>query len=103
MSVDRIDPRGSNDDKSMSVARSYNDDELMAVLLSREVRDGEISACGALSQLPATGLLLAKHTHAQDAELIIARLEDADDRVGGAEIDADGLGHGSLSCWMCRV
>ena len=41
--------------------RGYNDDELMAVLLSREVRDGEVSACGALSQLPATGLLLAKH------------------------------------------
>jgi len=59
MSVNRIDARG------------YNDDELMAVLLSREVRDGEISACGALSQLPATGLLLAKHMHAPDAELII--------------------------------
>jgi hypothetical protein len=28
----------------------------------------------------------------------VARLEDADDRVGGAEIDADGLGHGCLSC-----
>jgi hypothetical protein len=55
MSVDRIDPRG------------YNDDELMVVLLSREVRDGEVSACGALSQLPATGLLLAKHTHAPRA------------------------------------
>lgn len=51
--------------------RGYNDDELMAVLLSREVRDGEVSACGALSQLPATGLLLAKHLHAPDAELII--------------------------------
>jgi glutaconate CoA-transferase subunit B len=59
MSVDRGDSRG------------YNDDELMAVLLSREVRDGEVSACGALSQIPATGLLLAKHTHAPDAELII--------------------------------
>ena len=59
MSVNHLDSRG------------YNEDELMAVLLSREVRDGEISACGALSQLPATGLLLAKHTHAPDAELII--------------------------------
>lgn len=49
----------------------YNDAELMAVLLSREVRDGEISACGALSQLPAAGLLLAKETHAPNAELII--------------------------------
>src|SRR5688572_5217266 len=43
----------------------------MSVLLSREVRDGEISACGALSQLPAAALLLAKETHAPDAELII--------------------------------
>lgn len=49
----------------------YNDAELMAVLMSREVRDGEISACGALSQIPATGLLLAKEMHAPDAELII--------------------------------
>ena len=51
--------------------RPYNDAELMAVLLAREVRDGEISACGALSMLPAAGLLLAQATHAPDAELII--------------------------------
>jgi glutaconate CoA-transferase, subunit B len=44
----------------------YNDDELMVVLLSREVRDGEVSACGALSQIPGAALL-----HAPDAELII--------------------------------
>jgi glutaconate CoA-transferase subunit B len=49
----------------------YNDSELMAVLMSREVRDGEISACGALSQIPATALLLAKEMHAPNAELII--------------------------------
>ena len=49
----------------------YNDQELMAILMSREVRDGEISACGALSQIPATGLLLAKELHAPNAELII--------------------------------
>ena len=49
----------------------YNDDELLAVLMSREVRDDEISACGALSHLPAAGLLLAKETHAPNAELII--------------------------------
>jgi glutaconate CoA-transferase subunit B len=51
--------------------RPCNDAELMAVLLSREVRDGEISACGALSMLPAAGLLLAQATHAPDAELIV--------------------------------
>ena len=49
----------------------YNDSELIAVLMSREVRDDEISACGALSQIPATGLLLAKALHAPNAELII--------------------------------
>lgn len=49
----------------------YNDDELMAVLMSREVRDGEISACGAHAQIPAAALLLAQATHARDAQLII--------------------------------
>ena len=49
----------------------YADAELMAVLLSREVRDNEISACGALSQIPAAGLLLAQALHAPNAELII--------------------------------
>lgn len=53
------------------MAADYNDGELMAILMSREVRDGEVSACGALSQIPAAGLLLAKATHAPDAELII--------------------------------
>lgn len=49
----------------------YSEAELMAVLLSREVRDNEISACGALSQIPAAGLLLAQALHAPNAELII--------------------------------
>jgi glutaconate CoA-transferase subunit B len=50
---------------------AYNDAELMAVLMSREVRDGEVSACGALSHIPAAALLLAKELHAPNAELII--------------------------------
>jgi len=49
----------------------YSETELLAILLSREVRDGEISACGALSQIPAAGLLLAQALHAPNAELII--------------------------------
>ena len=53
------------------VSPDYSEAELMAILLSREVRDGEVSACGALSQLPAAGLLLAKELHAPGAELII--------------------------------
>lgn len=52
-------------------ATDYSDAELMVILMSREVRDGEVSACGALSHLPAAGLLLAKELHAPDAELII--------------------------------
>ncbi|MCC6534081.1 MAG: CoA synthetase [Burkholderiales bacterium] len=52
-------------------AAAYNDAELMAVLMAREVRDGEISACGALSQIPAAALLLAKELHAPNAEIII--------------------------------
>jgi len=50
---------------------NYSDAELLAILLSREVRDGEVSACGALSHIPAAGLLLAQATHAPNAELII--------------------------------
>jgi glutaconate CoA-transferase subunit B len=53
------------------VTISCNDEELLAVLLSREVRDGEVSACGALSMIPAAGLLLAQASHAPNAQLII--------------------------------
>ena len=45
--------------------------EWIAVLLSREVREGELSACGALSMIPAAGLLLAQATHAPKAELLM--------------------------------
>ena len=54
-----------------SVNTGCSDAELMVVIMSREVRDGEVSACGALSQIPAAALLLAKELHAPDAELII--------------------------------
>jgi glutaconate CoA-transferase subunit B len=50
---------------------NYNNDELMAILFSREVRDNEVSACGALAQIPAAALLLAKALHAPNAEMII--------------------------------
>lgn len=53
------------------MAMDYSAAEYMAILLSREVRDGEISACGALSHIPAAGLLLAQALHAPNAELII--------------------------------
>ncbi|MBI4081209.1 MAG: hypothetical protein HY423_01230 [Candidatus Lambdaproteobacteria bacterium] len=53
------------------MSRPYSDDELLAVLLSREVRDREVTACGAISMIPAAGMLLARETHAPDADLII--------------------------------
>lgn len=52
-------------------AAEFNTDELIAVLMSREVRDWETSACGALSHLPAAAMLLAEATHAPHAEVII--------------------------------
>ena len=48
-----------------------SNEELMAVLISREVRDGEICATGALSMVPAAGLLLARELHAPDCEIMI--------------------------------
>ncbi|MCH8077331.1 MAG: CoA synthetase [SAR324 cluster bacterium] len=53
------------------MAESCTGSELIAVLLSREVREGELSACGALSMIPAAGLLLAQATHAPKAELLM--------------------------------
>lgn len=46
-------------------------EELMAVVLARDVRDWETSGCGTHSPIPAAGLLLALHTHAPHASLLI--------------------------------
>lgn len=58
-----------------------NVSELLAVLISREVRDWETCGCGALSQIPAAGLLLAEATHAPHVQLLI-RSSDTYDRAG---------------------
>jgi glutaconate CoA-transferase subunit B len=42
----------------------YTSEELMAVVISREVRDGETTAVGTLSPIPAAGVLLARERHA---------------------------------------
>ena len=42
----------------------YTDEEYMAVVISREVRDGETTAVGTLSPIPAAGVLLARERHA---------------------------------------
>ncbi|HLC27024.1 MAG TPA: CoA-transferase [bacterium] len=45
-------------------ACGYSTAELMAVVLSRELRDGEFGALGAASQIPMAAVKLAKLTHA---------------------------------------
>ncbi len=43
----------------------------MAVVLSRDVRNGETVGCGAQSPVPAAGLVMAKYLHAPDSEVIV--------------------------------
>jgi glutaconate CoA-transferase subunit B len=45
--------------------------EIMATVLARDVRDWETVGCGTHSPVPAAALLLALHTHAPHATLII--------------------------------
>ena len=60
-------------------------EEFMAVLLSREVRDWETSACGALSFIPASALLLAEASHAPNGEFIILDSGFYNPFVGGKD------------------
>ena len=60
-------------------------EEFMAVLLSREVRDWETSACGALSFIPATALLLAEASHAPNGEFIVLDSDYYNPFVGGKD------------------
>ena len=46
-------------------------EELLAVFISREMRDFETCACGALSFVPAAGMLLGRELHAPDIEIIM--------------------------------
>lgn len=55
----------------MDPAPDYNVEELMAVVLSRQVRDFETTGVGAASPIPAAGAILAAQTHAPHANLII--------------------------------
>ena len=71
-------------------------------LTERIVRSGLVMAWRLATSPTSTSPFLAKATTdgvVRDALGVgdddrLAGLEDADDRVGGAEVDADGLGHG---------
>ena len=49
----------------------YTPEELMAVVISREVRDFETVGVGAASPIPASGCILAEQVHASHINLII--------------------------------
>lgn len=51
-------------------------EELMAVVISREVRDGETVGVGAVSPIPAAGCILAEQLHAPHITLIILDSEE---------------------------
>jgi glutaconate CoA-transferase subunit B len=57
-------------------AEPYIPEELMAVVIARLLRDGEVIATGAKSAIPAAGALLAQATHAPSAEVIIQGSRD---------------------------
>jgi len=58
------------------MAQPYTPEELMAVVISREVRDGETIGIGAASPVPAAGCILAGRLHAPRANIIILGSEE---------------------------
>ncbi len=60
----------------MARTAGYTPEELMAVVISREVRDGEIVGVGAVSPIPAAGCILAEQLHAPHITLIILDSEE---------------------------
>jgi glutaconate CoA-transferase subunit B len=58
------------------MADLYTPEELMAVVIAREVRDGETIGIGAASPVPAAGCILAAHLHASRSTLIILGSEE---------------------------
>jgi glutaconate CoA-transferase subunit B len=57
-------------------AFDYTPEELMAVTIAREVRDGETVGVGAVSPIPAAGCILAEQLHAPNLTLIILDSEE---------------------------
>ena len=60
----------------MSQQIAWTPEELMAVTISREVRDGETVGVGAVSPIPAAGCILAEQLHAPHITLIILDSEE---------------------------
>ena len=63
-------------DEHMTQPVDYTPEELMAVVISREVRDSETVGVGAVSPIPAAGCILAEQLHAPHLTLIILDCEE---------------------------
>ncbi len=51
--------------------KGYTLEELIAVTISHDIREGEMTAVGTLSPIPAAGAYLAQATHAPRARLAV--------------------------------
>ena len=60
----------------MPDTRLYTPEELIAVTIAREVREGETVGVGAVSPIPAAGCILAEQLHAARITLIILDCEE---------------------------
>jgi len=67
---------GKQKGELMTQTVDYTPEELMAVVISREVRDGETVGVGAVSPIPAAGCILAEQLHAPHITLIILDSEE---------------------------
>jgi glutaconate CoA-transferase subunit B len=63
---------------------AYGPEELMAVVISREVRNQETIGVGAASPIPAAGCILAEQLHAPQATIIILGSEEYYPFPGGS-------------------
>ncbi len=63
---------------------AYTPEELMAIIISREVRNLETVGVGAASPIPAAGCLLAEQLHAPQATIIILGSKEYHPFLGGS-------------------
>jgi glutaconate CoA-transferase subunit B len=79
---------------------AYTAEELMAVVIAREVRDGETVAVGTLAPVPASGVLLAHFTHAPRARVIVINHPDFWPFRGGSKEFYDFAQRGALDLFF---
>jgi glutaconate CoA-transferase subunit B len=79
---------------------AWTTEELMAVVIAREVRDGETVAVGTLAPVPASGVLLASMSHAPRARVLILNHPDYWPFRGGSKEFYDFAQRGGLDLFF---